>query len=268
MRHTRELLLLALLVLLASPPVDSGSARSTCMGGDGDGDGVLDSCDNCPAIWNPAQRDIDFGPLQIISWSEGRVYSVVALDVDGDGDSDVISGSRAGDSIRWYENTGASQLFGAGTVIYSGGFGGAPHLVPADLDGDGDDDLLACTVELNPADPKSTPIALSWFRNDSGVFGPRMEIDRSLSQYIPVAAGRPERTRVASQIASPPTPRSPCRARCRSGFQARRSRGRSPAVPVENSRRGASARVASRPLRRRRHRCARPAASRSCGPRR
>jgi len=67
--------------------------------------------------------------------------SVYALDVDGDGDMDVVTASYSpNDKIMWYENDG-SQYFNhhiiADSVI------GARSVSAADIDGDGDMDVLS-----------------------------------------------------------------------------------------------------------------------------
>lgn len=71
------------------------------------------------------------------------VHSVFAADVDGDGDQDVLSAGiyDGGPSrIAWYQNDG-SQNFSRQTIT-SGRFGGSSAFA-ADVDGDGDLDVLA-----------------------------------------------------------------------------------------------------------------------------
>ena len=45
---------------------------------------------------------------QVISTTAERAYSVFATDVDGDGDTDVLSASVNDDKIAWYESDGGS----------------------------------------------------------------------------------------------------------------------------------------------------------------
>ena len=47
---------------------------------------------------------------RIITTAADGAQSVFAADVDGDGDTDVLSASRDDDKIAWYENDG-SQVF-------------------------------------------------------------------------------------------------------------------------------------------------------------
>ena len=50
-----------------------------------------------------------------VSTTADRAYSVFAADVDGDGDTDVLSASVYDDKIAWYENDG-SQNFSTHTI--------------------------------------------------------------------------------------------------------------------------------------------------------
>ncbi len=52
----------------------------------------------------PAQGvEVPF-PERVISTTADSAHSVFATDVDGDGDTDVLSASRDDDKIAWYEN--------------------------------------------------------------------------------------------------------------------------------------------------------------------
>ena len=80
--------------------------------------------------------------------------SVFAADVDGDGDTDVLSASCYDDKIAWYENDG-SQNFTAHTITTAAD--GARSVFAADVDGDGDTDVLSASVY----DDK-----IAWYEND------------------------------------------------------------------------------------------------------
>jgi hypothetical protein len=79
---------------------------------------------------------------------------VFAADVDGDGDTDVLSASFFDDKIAWYENDG-SQNFTA--HIISTAANGALSVFAADVDGDGDTDVLSASY----FDDK-----IAWYEND------------------------------------------------------------------------------------------------------
>jgi hypothetical protein len=131
---------------------------------DGDGDGVGDPCDNCPGTSNPDQADDEnvvgvFGPQQVISTSGEEAFSVFAADVDGDGDIDVVSASFIDDEIAWHENTDGLGSFGPQQVISSLA-DGAISVFAADLDGDGDIDVVAASFIGDE---------IAWYENIDGL---------------------------------------------------------------------------------------------------
>ena len=83
-----------------------------------------------------------------------RVNNVHAADVDGDGDLDVLATAFTLDAIRLWYNLGGSPLEWSAQNIELG-LDGAHFIHSADIDADGDLDLL-------------TAGQLAWFRNDSG----------------------------------------------------------------------------------------------------
>ncbi|MCA9172852.1 MAG: VCBS repeat-containing protein, partial [Planctomycetales bacterium] len=72
----------------------------------------------------------------------GFAQAVVVADLDEDGDLDVIGGSQAA-GIAWWENETIhrSAAFGAGLEVAS--LGQAARAIVADVDGDGDLDVVA-----------------------------------------------------------------------------------------------------------------------------
>src|SRR5690606_20612285 len=96
-----------------------------------------------------------------ISTEANGVGSVHSVDLDGDGDLDVLSASRDDDKIAWYENQGEG-LFGDQQVI-STQADDARFVYTADLDGDGDMDVLSASYD----DDK-----IAWYENlGEGFFG-------------------------------------------------------------------------------------------------
>ncbi len=80
--------------------------------------------------------------------------SVHAVDVDSDGDTDVLSASSFDDTIAWYENHG-NQEFSQHVITTAAKR--AMSVVAADVDGDGDMDVLSAS---------STDDKVAWYEND------------------------------------------------------------------------------------------------------
>jgi hypothetical protein len=72
-----------------------------------------------------------------------EVTDIDTGDLDGDGDRDVVSSQGYSGSVRWFPNLAGVGRFGPSTVLTepSSGWADAVHL--ADLDGDGDLDILS-----------------------------------------------------------------------------------------------------------------------------
>ena len=90
-----------------------------------------------------------------------------AADLDGDGDLDVLSASLNDDKIAWYRNQGGG-VFGSQQVITTTAADGAISVYAADLDGDGDLDVLSASLHDDN---------IAWYRNQGGgVFGSQQVI--------------------------------------------------------------------------------------------
>ncbi|MHC4395858.1 MAG: FG-GAP repeat domain-containing protein [Planctomycetota bacterium] len=101
------------------------------------------------------------------SWTEHAVdarfdgaSSVYAADVDGDGDMDVLGAGASVDAIMWWENTDPN---GNGTSWtgheVDSDFDGAQSVYAADVDGDGDLDVLGAAYEADD---------IAWWENTAG----------------------------------------------------------------------------------------------------
>ncbi len=128
-----------------------------------DGDGLIDvlsvSSDNKVA-WYKNLGNLSFGPQQIITTMANRPNHVSSVDLDNDGDKDVISTSVNDSKIAWYENFGngtfgPQQIISSGVIPNSNNFG--------DIDNDGDQDIVSSFYSTNK---------IVWFENlGGGVFG-------------------------------------------------------------------------------------------------
>ncbi len=107
-----------------------------------------------------SSAQINFEDHIIATTTDGAI-SAHAADLDGDGDIDVVSASYRDDTIAWYENTDGLGNFGPQQII-SSNVDGARSIITADIDGDGDMDVLSASSFDNK---------IVWFENDgSGSF--------------------------------------------------------------------------------------------------
>lgn len=133
--------------------------------GDGDNDILSASRDDDTVAWyENLGSGTGFGPPQVISNTADTARSVYATDLDGDGDPDVLAACFANQQdgrILWFENLGGT--FGTQNIISNTALGAfAVH--SADLDGDGDRDVVSASYY----DDK-----IAWYENDgSGNFQP------------------------------------------------------------------------------------------------
>jgi len=153
-----------------SPPAFTGHAITTNADGarsvyaaDVDGDGDIDvisasELDNKIAWYENDGSAFPAFTSHIITTDAEYARSVYATDLDGDGDIDVLSASSNDDKIAWYENDGnASPAFTSHVITTNAD--GARWVYAADIDGDGDVDVLSAS-ELNGE--------IAWYENDGG----------------------------------------------------------------------------------------------------
>ena len=122
-----------------------------------------------------------FSQQQVISTGVDNPQTVFAADLDGDGDSDVLSVSKSDQKIAWYENVDGQGSFGPQRIIATG-VEPAGTIFSADIDGDGDFDVLAALAE----DDK-----IVWYENTDGDgnFGPQRVISSAVDSPRSVFAG-------------------------------------------------------------------------------
>ena len=116
-----------------------------------------------------------FVDQQIIIANVYPSLNIFAIDMDGDGDLDVLdklSDSDGNERIAWYPNDGAGH-FGNEQVVNGLTNGDRINMDIADLDGDADQDMLLYEYETD---------TLAWYENNgNGHFNSRKVIDVFLS---------------------------------------------------------------------------------------
>ena len=90
----------------------------------------------------------------ILSSAAELAESVYAVDIDGDGDMDVVSASFRDEKVAWHENDGTASFREHAISTFASGANG---VFAADIDGDGDNDVLSSSAGDNK---------VAWYRND------------------------------------------------------------------------------------------------------
>jgi hypothetical protein len=137
---------------------------ATVAAADVDGDGDLDvlassQSDDTIAWYENTDGQGTFGSEQVITAAADGARSVVAADIDGDGDLDVLAASGNDDTIAWFANTNGLGSFGTEQVITATA-DGAITVFAADLDGEGDLDVLTAST---------TDGEIRWYENTNGL---------------------------------------------------------------------------------------------------
>lgn len=134
---------------------DSETNATSVSAADIDGDRDLDvvSSRGNEVVWHRNLGAGFFTEEIVIDTFDGNVSASIAADIDGDGDVDVISATNAQNGVSnrgvfWHENDGNGN-FTRRQVSNAGVVSRVESLFVSDVDGDGDQDILAITNSTN-----------------------------------------------------------------------------------------------------------------------
>ncbi|KAH8044982.1 glutathione transferase [Aureococcus anophagefferens] len=169
------------------------SVQAIDIDGDGDVDGVSALADGNAVVWCENDGAQSFTGHEVAYGGDRRLtdsfssdasdsISLVAadslvsgaqcafaIDVDGDGDVDVLSAAYDDDAIAWHENDGSQ---GFTEHVISDEADGAHSVYAIDADGDGDIDVLAAYYDSNE---------VAWHENDGRSFAEHAITDSAAS---------------------------------------------------------------------------------------
>lgn len=135
------------------------SVYAADVDGDGDMDVLSSSVDDDKIAWyenGGIPSSGEWIPHSISTNADGAI-AVFAVDMDRDGDTDVLTASAADDTVAWYENNGTpgSSTWTPHTISTMAD--SVRSVFTADMDGDGDMDVLSASSFDNK---------IAWYKND------------------------------------------------------------------------------------------------------
>ncbi|MEZ4778366.1 MAG: T9SS type A sorting domain-containing protein [Flavobacteriaceae bacterium] len=151
------------------------------LDGDMDMDVLSASFSDNTVSWFENQDGMgNFGTRQIITNTALSTRDVIAADMDGDLDLDIVTVSTASDELFWFENLDGMGSFGAARLI-NADTNGPLSVFAADVDGDNDLDIISNA----PADD-----SVYWYENLDGLgnFGTKKIITQTFIHSYDVYA--------------------------------------------------------------------------------
>lgn len=128
--------------------------------GDGDNDILFLHYGASTIGWYENLGQGNFGPKKIVDINPGIYHpkSLMAFDVDGDGNKDIVANSNTASKLRWYKSNG-NGTFGSAAII-TNNIGRVKSMLGADLNGDGLPELVAVSDVGENIDEQTM---LTWF---------------------------------------------------------------------------------------------------------
>ncbi|NQT34324.1 VCBS repeat-containing protein, partial [bacterium] len=135
---------------------DGACSVNACdIDGDGDYDVVGAAWDDDEITWWESDGTPDDGWTEhVISTTFDGACACLAIDLDNDGDVDLVGAADLSDDVTWWENNGAESFT---ERIIEGNFDGACDVYVTDMDGDGRLDVVSTARDGN---------TVAWWEND------------------------------------------------------------------------------------------------------
>jgi len=153
------------------------SVRTCDMDGDGYPDVLATSSSGDDVYWWENNGTGSTWTQRTVNGVFNGARSACAVDMDGDGDQDVVGAAYSGDDITWWANANGLGTSWVAHVI-DGSFDGAISVGAADLDGDGDKDVVA--AGYNASD-------IAWWANSNGIG--TTWVEHEIDYSFPYASG-------------------------------------------------------------------------------
>ncbi|MBL4605148.1 MAG: VCBS repeat-containing protein, partial [Flavobacteriaceae bacterium] len=106
------------------------------------------------------------------------LFGLFTADIDGDGDLDIVSSSKDENTLAWYENNGAGNFTSSEHIVATDATS-IRNVSAADIDGDGDMDLMSASASDN---------TIAWYENDGSQNFTKITIDTSAMNAQDVSA--------------------------------------------------------------------------------